>query len=112
MDSMCDDYPDFLNHETPRFVIYKNNKLYPFKRFVKELRDKKYNITCRIAFGQQCDDANLRRTKVVMQKNTDAELNLGLTFDELSSFDLSVLGKIFNGDKIVGYRSVYQLKNV
>lgn len=112
VDSMCEGYPDFLNQETPRFVIYKNNKLYPFKRFIKKLKDKKYDITCRIAFGQQRDDANLRRTHIVMHKNTDAELNLDLTFDELSSFDLSVLGKIFNGDKIVGYRSVYQLKNV
>jgi len=112
MDSMSEGYPDFLNQETPRFVIYKNNKPHPFKRFIKEMKDKKYDITCRIASGQQRDDANLRRTHIVMHKNTDAELNLDLTFDELSSFDLSVLGKIFNGDKIVGYRSVYQLKNV
>lgn len=112
MDSTCEGYPDFLNQETPRFVIYKNSKLYPFKKFIEELRDKKYNIICKIALGQQGDDANLRRTNIVMHKNTEAELNLGLTFDELSSFDLSVLGKIFNGDKIVGYRSVYQLNNV
>lgn len=112
MDSMCEGYPDFLNQETPRFVIYKNNKLYPFKRFINELRDKDYNITCRIALGQQREDANLRRTNIVMHKNTDAALHLNLTFDGLSSFDLSVLEKIFNGDKIVGYRSVYQLKNV
>ncbi|TRZ52143.1 class I SAM-dependent methyltransferase [bacterium] len=112
MDSMCEGYPDFLNHETPRFLIYKNNKLYPFKRFIKELRDKNYNITCSVAFGKQRDDANLKRTSIVMYKNTDVELNLDLTFDELSSFDISSLGKIFNGDKIVGYRSVYQLKYV
>jgi hypothetical protein len=80
--------------------------------FVKELRDRKYDITCRITFGQQSDDANLRRTNIVMHKNTDAELNLGLSFEELSSFDISILGKIFNGDKIVGYRSVYQLENI
>ena len=109
MDTMCEGYPDFLNQETPRFLIYKNNKPYPFKRFIEGLRERKYDIMCRIAFGQQNEDANLRRTNIVMHKNTDAELNLGLTFDELSSFDLSVLGKIFNGDKIVGYRSVYQI---
>ena len=112
MDSMSDGYPDFLNQETPRFLIYKNNKLYPFERFVKKLRERKYDITCRIAFGQQGDDANLKRTNIVMHKNTDAGLNLGLSFEELSSFDLSVLGKIFNGDKIVGYRSVYRLESV
>jgi len=43
-----------------------------------------------------------------MHKNIDTELDLDLTFDELSSFDVSALGKIFNGDKIVGYRSVYR----
>jgi SAM-dependent methyltransferase len=112
IDSMSEGYPDFLNQNTPRFVIYKNNKLYPFEGFVKELRGKKYDITCRIAPGQQSDDTNLRRTNIVMHKNTEAELILGLSFDELSSFDLSVLGKIFNGDKIVGYRSVYQTENV
>ena len=112
MDSTCEGYPDFINQETPRFVIYKNNRPYPFKRLINEVRDKDYDITCRIAFGQQGDDANLKRTNIVMKKNTDAGLNFDLTFDELSSFDLSVLGKIFNGDKIVGYRSVYQLKYV
>jgi hypothetical protein len=100
-----------LNQET-LIVIYKNNSLYPFKRLIKGVRDKDYDITCRIAYGQQGDDANLKRTNIVMKKNTDAGLNFDLTFDELSSFDLSVLGKIFNGDKIVGYRSVYQLKHV
>lgn len=111
MDSTCEGYPDFLNQDTPRFIIYKNNKPYPFKRFIKELRDKNSNITCKIAFGKQREDANLKRTNIVMYKNTDAALNMNLTFDELSSFDLSTLEKIFNGDKIVGYRSVYQLKD-
>lgn len=111
IDSMCKGYPDFLNQETPRFVIYKNDTPYPFKRYIKELRDKSYNITCRIAFGKQREDANLRRTSIVMYKNTDAALNMDLTFDELSSFDLSALGKIYNGDKIVGYRSVYRMKS-
>ena len=112
IDTVYEGYPDFLNQDTPRFVIYKNNKRYPLKRFIKELRDKKYDIICRIAYGQQRDDANLRRTNIVMHKNTDAALNLNLTFDEFSSFDLSVLGKNFYGNKIVGYRSVYHLNNV
>jgi ubiquinone/menaquinone biosynthesis C-methylase UbiE len=111
MDWTCEGYPDFLNQETPRFVIYKNDTLFSFKGFVEELRDKKYDITCKIAFGHQSDDAYIKRTTVVMHKNTNAELNLGLIFDELSSFDFSALGKIFKGDKILGYRSVYQLKN-
>jgi len=111
MDSMCEGYPDFLNQETPRFVVYKNNKPYPFRRLIKGLRDKNYHITCRIVSGQQRDDANLRRTNIVMYKNTDIELEMDLTFDELSAFELSALGKIFNGDKIIGYRSVYRLKD-
>ena len=35
-----------------------------------------------------------------MHKNTDAKLELNLVFDELSSFDLSVLGKIIKGDEL------------
>ena len=111
MDSTCDGYPDFLNQETPRFLIYQNGTLYPFEAFVGRLRAREYNIACRIAYGQQRDDACIRRTAVIMQKNTDEALHLGLTFDELSSFDVSALGKMFNGDKIVGFRSVYRLEN-
>jgi len=111
MDSMCDGYPDFLNQETPRFVIYKNATLYPFKRLIEELKGKNYDIACRIAFGQQSDDACIRRTTIVMHKNTDEALHLGLTYDEHSSFDVSVMGKMFNGDRIVGFKSVYQIEN-
>lgn len=109
MDSMCEGYPDFLNQETPRFVIYKNNKPYPFRRLIKELRNKDYDITCKIGFGKQEEDEHLRRTNIIMHKNSDAALKMDLTFDEPSSFDVSALGKIFKGDKIVGYRSVYRL---
>ena len=93
IDSMYEDYPDFINQETPRFIIYKNNRLHPLRRFIKELRDKGYDITCRMAFGNQAGDADLKRTNIVMHKNTEAKLELNLAFDELSSFDLSVLGK-------------------
>jgi ubiquinone/menaquinone biosynthesis C-methylase UbiE len=109
IDSMYEDYPDFISQETPRFIIYKNNRLHPLRRFIKELKDKGYDITCKTAFGTQAGDADLKRTYIVMHKNTDAKLELNLAFDELSSFDLSVLEKIFKGDKLVGYRSVFQM---
>jgi ubiquinone/menaquinone biosynthesis C-methylase UbiE len=110
IDSMYEDYPDFINQETPRFVIYKDNRLHPLRRFTKGLRDKGYDISCRMAFGNQSSDADLKRTNIVMRKNTEANLELNLAFDELSSFDLSVLGKIFKGDKLVGYRSVFHME--
>jgi ubiquinone/menaquinone biosynthesis C-methylase UbiE len=112
IDSIYEDYPDFINQETPRFIIYKNNRLHPLRRFIKELRDKGYDITCRMAFGTQAGDADIKRTNIVIHKNTEAKLELNLTFDELSSFDLSVLGKIFKGDKLVGYRSVFQMETI
>ncbi len=37
IDSMCKGYPDFLNQETPRFVIYKNDTPYPFKRYINRI---------------------------------------------------------------------------
>ena len=112
IDSMHEDYPDFINQETPRFIIYKNNRLHPLRRFIKELTAKGYDIACRMAVGNQSGDADLKRTHIVMHKNTEAKLNLNLAFDELSSFDLSVLGKIFKGDKLVGYRSLFQMETV
>ncbi len=112
IDSMYEDYPDFISQETPRFIIYKNNRLHPLRRFIKELRAKGYDITCKMAFGNQSSDADLKRTHIVMHKNTEAKLELNLAFDELSSFDLSVLGKIFKGDKLVGYRSVFRMETV
>ena len=112
IDSMYEDYPDFISQETPRFIIYKNNRLHPLRRFIKELRDKGYDITCRMAFGNQAGDADLKRTHIVMHKNTEARLELNLAFDELSSFDLSVLEKIFKGDKLVGYRSVFHMETL
>jgi ubiquinone/menaquinone biosynthesis C-methylase UbiE len=112
IDSMYEDYPDFINQETPRFVIYKDNRLHPLKRLIKDLKCKGYDITCKIAFGRQVSDVDLKRTNIVMHKNTKAELNLNLAFDEPSSFDLSALGKIFKGDKLVGYRSVFQMETI
>ena len=54
IDSMYEDYPDFISQETPRFIIYKNNRLHSLRRrFIKELRAKGYDITCKIAFGNQ-----------------------------------------------------------
>jgi len=112
VDSMYEDYPDFISQETPRFNIYKNKRLHPLRRFIKELRDKGYDITCRITSSNQAGDADLKRTHIVMHKNTEACLELNLSFDELSSFDLSVLGKIFKGDKLVGYRSVFHMETI
>jgi hypothetical protein len=109
MDSMQEGYPDFLSQETPRFVIYKNNELYPFRRFIKDLRDKHYDIACRVSFGKQSGEERLRRTMVCMHKNTDADLQLDLAFEAHSSLDLPSLGQIFKGNMIAGYRSVYRL---
>lgn len=50
------------------------------------------------------------RTIIIMHKNTDKPLELGLDLDESSSFDLRELGlKLPNSDPLVGYRSVYRL---
>ena len=109
LDSACEGYPDFLGQETPRFLLYRGNKPYPFKRWIQAIRKKGYDITCRTAFGTGQEDRDVKRTSIVMVKNRDAGLNLDLAFDELSSFDIGALGKRFNGDKLVGYRSVYRV---
>lgn len=99
-------YPDFLqiNKETPRFVIYKNNKLIKLSDHLNKFRKKGFEIE----FKKKKDKA-LRF--ILMNKNTTKPLKLGLKYDDDSSFNLTV----FNKQKKIegvwwGKRSVFKTK--
>ena len=81
-------YPDFLqiNKETPRFVIYNNNKLVKLSICLNQFRKKGFNVK----FKRKINGA-LRL--VLMKKNTTKPLNLRLKYDDNSSFDLTVFNK-------------------
>ena len=106
IDSYKTHYPDFLqiNKETPRFIIYRNGKLVKLSSHLKKFRDKGYNI-------------RLKRKKsgiagyLLMEKNITKPLNLKLTYDEDSSFDLTrFVGEKKRNGVWWGNRSVFEVK--
>lgn len=99
MDTYDGMYPDFIQDVTPRFIIYKNRKKYPFKRFIRNIAKKGFDIRCRIANSE---------TTITMTKNAE-NLELSLEFDELSSFDLSCFNAKGRHQTFWGYRSVYKI---
>ena len=98
IDTRQDNYPDFMQCKTPRFIIYNGSKEYQLKKFIQGIAKAGCNIRCKNAKGE---------TTIVMDKNRES-LILGLQFDELSSFDLSLLNE--KEPRVFwGYRSVYRI---
>lgn len=106
IDSYKTYYPDFMqiNKETPRFIIYNNGKLIKLSTYLNQFKEKGFNI-------------QLKRKKsgaagfIVIKKNKTNPLNLGLRYDDDSSFDLTVFCKEKKVDGVWwGTRSVFTLK--
>lgn len=107
IDARVGKIPDFLDFETPRFIIYRNHKVYPIRALIKTLNEKGYDLT--YSHSSEVDDKKVKkRINLVITKNTLKRLKLNLKFDRLSSFDLNVLNEEKdNWSKFNGYRSVY-----
>ena len=97
-------YPDFLqiNKETPRFVIYEDNKLIKLSGHLSKFRKKGF-------------DVRFKRNKtlrfVLMSKNRTKPLKLGLRYDDDSSFNLTIFSKEKNIEGVWwGTRSVFKTK--
>jgi ubiquinone/menaquinone biosynthesis C-methylase UbiE len=68
IDTLKKEIPDFLNSETPRFLIYKNNKLISFETFLNNLNvDIKY-------FSKKVNQ--YQRISIIIHKNHIKKLNL------------------------------------
>lgn len=100
--------PDFMLQNTPRFLIYKNDKVYPLSSFVRDLRKRGYDIFYK-SMSEIDDNIVKKRIMLTIKKNNSSPLELGLELDEASSFDLSMLEKEYKGHPILGYRSVYRI---
>ena len=99
-------YPDFLqiNKETPRFVIYEDNKLIKLSRHLSKFRKKGFDVRFK-------KKKNRALRFVLMEKNITKPLKLGLKYDDNSSFNLTR----FHEEKNVlgvwwGTRSVFKTK--
>jgi len=99
-------YPDFLqiNKETPRFVIYENNKLVKLSSYLNKFRKKGFDIRLK-----KKKDQALRF--VLIKKNKTDSLKLGLKYDDDSLFNLTKFYKEKKKKRIWrGTRSVFKLK--
>jgi len=110
IDSSRPSDPDFMHVKTPRFVIYSGGKAYPFRRFISDVsRRTGYHISA-YEVSEERDGETITRTMLAMHKEKEGSLDLGLSFDEGSSFDLGQLKKKGpDGNDICGYRSVYHI---
>lgn len=110
IDTKQNNYPDFLKHETPRFIIYRKEKQYPLKRLIKNACNNEFNISYS-TYTQKKPDLVSVGVRIIMNKNKNSYLNLNLYFEEISSFDLNRLDpEKKNKDIFWGYRSVYKIK--
>lgn len=101
--------PDFLDFETPRFIIYNQRKIYPVKRLVGDLKKGGYTITYSSSTERENNEEK-KRINLIFTKNTPQRLKLNLQFDDVSSFNLNIINE--EKDKwsvFYGYRSVYRL---
>ncbi len=101
--------PDFLDFETPRFIIYKGKKIYPVRELVGDLKKKGYAITYSSSTEMENNEEK-KRVNLIITKNTPKKLKLNLQFDDISSFNLNLINE--EKDKwsiFYGYRSVYHI---
>lgn len=101
--------PDFLDFETPRFIIYKGEKAYPVKKLVGDLKRKGYAITYSSSTEMENNEEK-KRVNLIIAKNTPKNLKLNLQFDDISSFNLNIINEEKDRWPIFyGYRSVYHI---
>ena len=100
IDSRLPPMPDFLDLTTPRFVVYRDRQLVPVRDIIGTAAAR--------GFGIAYAEATTVSTSILvrMRRNLAAPLQLGLAFDEVSSFDLGALNR---WDAYWGYRSVFRL---
>ena len=101
--------PDFLDFETPRFIIYKKGKVFPVKRLVDGLRKKGYDISYK-TFTEKEKGEIKKRIIILMRKNTQKRMKLNLKYVNTSSFDIGRINLEKDQWTIYwGYRSVYRI---
>jgi len=104
IDSWRPELPDFLDHATPRLTIYRQHQRVPFQDHIARFASAGYDLRLETN-GQRSISVSL-----LMRRNISEALRLGLTFDEMASFDMNPLNKERpRWDVYWGYRSVFRL---
>lgn len=95
-------YPDFLDFETPRFIVYGGGRHITLKKLLARKRAMGFDISCRTVIPR-----GIRKTFLFMHKNSRHHLSLDLELDEKSSFNLSNIDGMPDDDSRWGHRSVF-----
>jgi SAM-dependent methyltransferase len=96
--------PDFFLTETPRFLIYSDRRLVGFADHAARYKAAGYFLECKTR--ERAPEGSW--TILEMRKTQGDLLNLGLSFDALSSFRLELLAEENPAPGCYyGYRSVY-----
>ena len=107
IDGINKNMPDFMNFETPRFIIYKKGTFYPVQKLITNLRKKGFNI---VYSSSTKREQKKKRVNLIITKNTAKKLKLNLKFEELSSFNLGIINQEKDKWSVFwGYRSVYRI---
>jgi SAM-dependent methyltransferase len=112
LDSLRPQAPEFLQGDLPRFAILEGDggaaSPLSFTSFIERLRARGFDVAC--AATTHAKEPGRKRINVVMRKNTDEPLCLGLDYDAEQSVDLKPLRRS-EADRGIfwGHRSVYRV---
>ncbi|MBR9690909.1 hypothetical protein GOV08_04465 [Candidatus Woesearchaeota archaeon] len=95
IDEKKDSYPKILHEATPRFIINNEKEKISFSKYLDKIRDRGFDIKIE-------NDGN--DIFLLIKKNKEQELDLGLKLDRDNTLDLSLMF-----ENIEGVRSIYNL---
>lgn len=97
--------PDFMRTPSPRFLVYERDRLLLPHKCLQSRTPSNAKVRClEVARGANSE------VHVLMERNVEGPLTLGLTFDAASSFDLHRLHDASHSfDDYWGHRSVFRV---
>lgn len=111
IDTRREDAPDFLRSATPRFVIYRGDRVVPLSCVLDELGARGFDL--RLDAVRRRDEGSAgERVHLLMRKSCAEALPLELAVDATSSFNLALLVRPRHRKQdrkhFYGYRSVFR----
>lgn len=107
MDASIRKAPDFLPGETPRFIIYKDGVLFPFRDWIAERAAMGFDAKVTMIHR---DDGKRSYLALELTKNKSEPFPIDLEFDKRSSFSLRALLKYKRSKSMTwGKRSVFHV---
>lgn len=111
LDSTRGDEVDMLGGDTPCFVLFRGTDRVPAADYFAAIRSNGFDLQYAIQPFREGSE-NRFRYLLVMRKNRDDPLTLGLDFDEERSFDFTRLHRSpADWGSLWGFRSLYRIRD-